>query len=179
LTLAAAALAAAGPASAQGPQIEPPAPPNLYTSLTEAELVAQLPERERTHCDARRDPRDRYEALLAAADSLLARAQVEAQAQGAVASTLQLYEAVVMAADRRLRSPEAAVKPRDRLFKRYERRLADHLKALKPIVATLAHQEFDTGTAVAATVARLRVGALNSALDIDDNILQVPAEAGP
>jgi hypothetical protein len=162
---------------AQAPQIQPPAPPNLYTSLSEAELIAQLPDHLRTVIESRRDPRDRYEALLDASDTLLGALTSRLTArEGSIIPGLQLSEAVLMTADRRLRSPEANVRPRDRMFKRYERRLSHQLSQLKALLVELTHDEIETGAVVADRVTRLRVGALNSALDIESNILRVPEE---
>jgi hypothetical protein len=111
-------------------------------------------------------PRDRFEALLEVSDLRLADVGSKLDAHAAsISDALLLYRAVVIAADRRLRSPEANVAPRDKRYKVFERRLNKQLALLKSLSADLSANDIDTGTAVTETVKRLRVAALHSALD--------------
>lgn len=165
-----AALSASGSASSAqkpAPDVPPPPPPvEDFVALTEPEVLAKLPERERAMVERSPAPRDRFEALLEVSDLRLADVGSKLDAHvPSVSDSLLLYRAVVLAADRRLRSPEAKVEPRDKRFKNFERHLNKQLALLRALTTELPANDIDTGTAVTETVKRLRVAALHSALD--------------
>jgi hypothetical protein len=129
-----------------------------------------MPDRQRALIAAARTPRDRFAALVDASDLQL---QEIAAAPGDAASfKLQLYEATILAANRRLRSREAAVPPRDRLFKRFEQRLTRQIAALKTLLLDLDAEHVDAGRAASDTAKKLRLAALSSAIDADASILR-------
>jgi hypothetical protein len=163
------ALAATG--AAQNPPPDIPPPPNVLASFSEEQLLGQMTERQRALVSAARNPRERFVALVDASDLQLQ--DVAAGASGASTTlTLQLYEATILMADRRLRSPEAAVKPRDRLFKRFEQRLNGQLLLFKAIMLDLAPEHVDAGRQAIRTAKKIRLDALASAIDADPSILR-------
>ena len=176
LLAALSASANASPARRQSPDVPPPPPPvEDFVTFTEPEILAKLPERERALVERSPAPRDRFDALLEVSDLRLADVGTKLDAHAAsVADSLLLYRAVVIAADRRLRSPEAKVEPRDKRFKNFERHLNKHLSLLRAFSSELPANDVDTGVAVTETVKRLRVAALHSALD--SHVLDGPEE---
>ena len=80
----------------------PPPPPNVYLSLSEAELVAMLPEAARVAFGKARDARAKFKALLDLSEEQLREARARASAGTPSADALARYEALVLAADRRL-----------------------------------------------------------------------------
>lgn len=167
-----------GPTAGQS-EIPPPPPVpghNLLLSLGEAEIIARLPQPQRDQYASQRDPRGRFHVLLDASDTLLdaAKAKFVADEEGAV-NLLFLYQAVVVCADKNLRSPEAKVPPRDKLFKKFERRLAAQLGALKAFHAIVGLRDIGAATEVSDSVTKLRFAALNSALDVDPAVLRQEA----
>jgi hypothetical protein len=162
----------AGDAVASQQDIPPP-PPENFVRMTESEVLAQLPERERGMVEREQSARDKFEALLDVSELRLADLEHRVT-EGArpYVPTLLLYEAVVLAANDRLRSPEAGVKPRDKRYKEFERRLNRQLGILKAVVAALPYTDASTGEAVVGTVTKVRAAALDSALDV--NILSEP-----
>jgi hypothetical protein len=164
------ALSAAGDAPArQNPDLTPPPPPpENFTPVTEAEVLAKLPERERQLVLKESDPKERFDRLLDVSDLRLAEvgARVDSRS-GGVAPSLLLYEAVLRVADQVIRDPKTKAEPRDKRFKRFERRLSKQLPILQAVATELSYQDSSTGAAVVETVKRLRAAALNSALDVD------------
>jgi hypothetical protein len=172
-------LVSTGAPAATGQSSPPsiPPPPNVFTSFTEEQLLAQLSERQRALVAAARDSRERFVAFVDASDLQLQSISTNTPTAGTNQSptlALQLYEATIIAADRRLRSKEAAVRPRDRLYKRFEQRLTKQLGQLKTILLEIAPEHFDAGRAATDTAKRLRLAALASAIDADPNILRAP-----
>jgi hypothetical protein len=158
----------AGPAPAQQQSDIPPPPPENFVPVTEAEVLAKLPERERALVQHETDPKARFDALLDVSDLRLADvgAKLDAHAPS-LTDALVLYESVLRVADQLIRSPQARTAERDKRFKRFERRLGKQLPVLKAIVDALAYQDSTTGAAVLATVQRLRAAALDSALGVE------------
>lgn len=174
LAVVGASLMAAGAAAGQRPDVPPPPPPaENFVRLSEAEILTRLPERERERVEREQGARDKFEALLDVSDERLDDLgdRIDAGA-GSLSDGLILYQSILLAADDRLRSPEANVKPRDKRFKKFERELNKQLGLLRAIVADLPYEDAATGVAVLETVERLRAAALNSALDVD--ILSTP-----
>jgi len=166
-------------ATAQSNSPSLPPPPNVFATLSEEQLLGQLSERQRALVGAARDARERFLALTDASDIQLQSISGGAVDAGSASNqsatlALQLYEATILAADRRLRSKEAGVRPRDRLFKRFEQRLTKQIALLKTIVLEIAPEHFDAGRAAADTAKRLRLAALASAIDADPSILRAP-----
>jgi len=164
------------PVAARQQDVPPPPPPaDNFAPVTEAEVLAKLPERERAIVTAQTDPRERFTALLDVSDLRLADigARVDAH-EAPIAASLLLYESVLRVADQVIRSPATRVAARDKRFKQFEKRLGKQISVLKPLVDELSYQDSTTGTAVLQTVQRLRVTALNSALGVD--ILAPPEE---
>jgi len=166
----------ASSAQRQAPDVPAPPPPvEDFVTLTEPEVLAKLPERERAMVERSPAARDKFEALLEVSDLQLADIGSKLDAHvPSVSDSLLLYRAVVIAADRRLRSPEAKVEPRDKRYKNFERRLNKQLALLRAFFTELPANDVDTGTAVTETVKRLRVAALHSALD--SNVLDGPPQ---
>lgn len=153
----------------QHPEIAPPPRPSEnFIHMTEAEVIAQLPARERQMVQQQTAPRDRFDVLLDVSDLRLADvgAKLDAGAPS-VAQELLLYEAVVRVADEILRKPATGIVPRDKRFKKFERRLGRQLTLLKALTPELRPDDATTGSAVIATVTRIRNTALESALDSD------------
>lgn len=170
-------LAAACAPSALGASVQeilpPPPPPQNFVRYSETEVLEKLPEDERVKVERERSARDKFEAFLDVSEMRLDALQNAASnGKKQLVPALILYEAVLLAADARLRSPEANVKPRDKRYKKFERRLNDQIGRLEAIVASLPYEESMTGEAVLETVTRLRVEALHSALDTE--ILSTP-----
>jgi hypothetical protein len=158
--------------------IPPPPPPDNFAPVTEAEVLAKLPERERAIVVHETDPRDRFLALLDVSDLRLADVGAKLDAHtGPVAPSLLLYESVVRVADQLVRSPASRAEPRDKRYKQFEKRLGKQLSLLTAIVDDLSYQDSTTGAAVLQTVKRVRAAALNSALGVD--ILAPPEEDRP
>ena len=151
----------------------PPPPPENFVPVTEADVLARLPERERAIVVRDSMPRDRFERFVEVSELRLADlgAKLDAHAPSVVESLL-LYEAVIRVADQVLRSKEAKVPPRDKRFKRFERQLGRQIGMLESMLDELSYEDGPTGAAVLATARRLRAAALNSALDVD--ILEAP-----
>lgn len=171
-----------GAAAAQNGEIPPPPPVqdyNLIASLPDAEIIARLPQPQRDAVGRQREVRGRFDALLDASDALLveARTKLDANQQGAITS-LFLYEAVLLCADRQIRCPAAKVPPRDRLFKKFERKLSSQIGSVKALATLMDFSDVDGANAVGDSIGRLRLAALNSALDIDPAILS-RQEAAP
>ena len=163
------ALASAAVPARQGPDIAPPPPPpENFTPVSEADLLPRLPERERAMVASQASPRGRFERLLEVSDLRLADvgAQLDANSRSVV-EPLLLYEAVIRVADQVLRSKEARVPPRDKRFKQFERRLGKQIATLESMLDELTFEDSTTGSAVLSTARRLRVNAINSALDVD------------
>jgi hypothetical protein len=160
-------------APARQDQDIPPPPPENFAPVTEAEVLARLPERERAMVASSASPRDRFERFVEVSELRLADigSKLDARAPSVVESLL-LYEAVIRVADQLLRSKEAKVPPRDKRFKRFERQLGRQISMLAAVMGQLSYEDSPTGTAVLATARRLRVAALNSALDVE--ILTAP-----
>jgi hypothetical protein len=151
----------------------PPPPPDNFAPVTEADVLARLPDRERAMVTSGASPRDRFERLVEVSELRLADIGTKLDARApSVVDALLLYEAVIRVADQLLRSKEAKVPPRDKRFKRFERQLGRQISMLEPMLAELSYDETPTGAAVLATARRLRVAALNSALDVE--ILSAP-----
>ena len=168
------ALASAAAPARQRPDITPPPPPpENFVPVTEADVLARLPDRERALVASETAPRDRFERYVEISDLRLddVGARLDAQA-ASVVEPLLLYEAVIRVADQLLRSKEARVPPRDKRFKRFERRLGKQIALLESMVAEMSYEDSPTGAAVLATAKRLKAAALNSALDVD--ILEAP-----
>jgi hypothetical protein len=168
------ALVSAAAAAGQQPDITPPPPPpENFTPVSIADVLARLPERERAMVAEKGSARDRFERLVEVSDLRLADvgAQLDARAPSVVEGLL-LYEAVIRVADQTLRSDEAKVPPRDKRFKRFERRLGRQISTLQSMLDELSYEDSPTGAAVLETARRLRAAALNSALDVD--ILEAP-----
>lgn len=153
----------------------PPPPSETFVRLTEAELIARLPQRERALVEAVRDPRGRFDKLLDVSDLRLAAIAFEVD-RGAesVRELLLLYDATLRITEKRLRAPETKAAPRDKLFKRLERRLAKQKLIYSSIVTSLRVDDAPTGQAVENTLESIRIRALNSAMDAD--ILETPKE---
>jgi hypothetical protein len=152
-----------------------PPPPNVFATLSEEQLVAQMTDRQRALLTPARNARERFWALTDVSELQLHEISAPTQpaAQGQTTTlALQLYEATIIAADRRLRSKEAAVRPRDRLFKRFEQRLTQQIRLLKNIVLEIGPEHVDAGKAASLTAKRLRLAALASAIDADPSILR-------
>jgi hypothetical protein len=169
----------AAPAPARQAGVPPPPPveePNILLGLADADLYARLPETHRDLIKSQTEPRARFNTLLDASDALLAdaRARFDADQRGAL-NALFMYEAVLRCADRQLRCPEAKVPPRDKLFKKFERRLTSQVGALKALQNLVGLGDVDAAKSVGDSVTRLRIAALNSALDIDPSILRPEA----
>lgn len=165
------ALSCAAVSAQQGvpPDVSPPPPPpETFVPVTETEVLGQLPAREREMVQKEDDPKDRFDAWLDVSDLRLADAGAKLDGGSAsVAEALLLYDSVLRVADQVLRSPEARAKPRDKHYKRFERRLNKQLSVLTPLVSELSVADTPTGEAVLETVKRLRTEALNSALGVD------------
>jgi hypothetical protein len=176
LSVVAAAALAAPAGARQNPDVTPPPPPpDNFTPVTEAEVLAKLPDRERALVANETNARDRFMALLDVSDLRLAECSTKFDAHAeSVAPALLLYESVLRVADQLIRSPAARVEERDKRYKQFEKRLAKQLQVLKPLVAELSYRDSTTGAAVLQTVQRLRATALNSALGVD--ILAPPPE---
>jgi len=166
--VALAILALAGSALAQQQSDIPPPPPDNFVPVTEAEVLAKLPERERMLVQHETDPKDRFDALLDVSDLRLADvgAKLDAHAPS-VADSLVLYESVLRVADQLIRSPQAKAAERDKKFKRFERRLGKQLPVLRAIVDALTYNDSTTGAAVLTTDEHLRAAALDSALGVE------------
>jgi hypothetical protein len=169
----------AGATPAQSPELPPPPPVvehNILLGLPEAELLSRLPETQRTMVSTQSNPRGRFNVLLDASDALLADAKTrfDGDQRGAL-NALFLYEAVLVCADKCLRSTEAKVPPRDKLFKKFERRLSAQTNALRTVQNLVALGDAAAARSVGDAVTRLRIAALNSALDIDPGILKPEA----
>jgi hypothetical protein len=167
----------AGALPQQGPPEVPvpPPPSETFMRLTEAELIARLPERERMLIDAVRDPRQRFDKLLDVSDMRLAAVGLELdRGVGSVRDELLLYDATLRLAEARLRAPETRAAPRDKLFKRLERRLAKQKLVFDSILDSLRADDLPTGQSVANTIESIRIRALNSALDSE--VLVTPKE---
>ena len=153
----------------------PPQPSETFVKMTEAELLAKLPERERSLVEAVRDPRGRFDKLLDVSDMRLAALGVELdRGSDSVRDALLLYDATLRIAERRLRAPETKAAPRDKLYKRFERRLAKQKPVLRSIVDDLRPDDALTGQSVWISVEAIRIRALNSALDAE--VLESPKE---
>ncbi len=165
--LATVLLASVAAAQQQNDQIVPPPPPaENFAPVTEAEILAKLPDRERALVERETDPKSRFDAYLAVSDMRLAEIGTRLSARtGPVLDALLLYEGVLRVADQLIRSPQAKAPPRDKRYKQFERRLTKQLTVLKPLVSELSYDESTTGSAILETVQRLRVAALNTALD--------------
>ena len=163
------------PASAiQRPEVPPPPrPAENIVHLTEAEVIAQLPPRERQMVLGQTEPRDRFEVLLDVSELRLADigAKVDAGAPS-VTPELLLYESVVRVTDELLRKPSTGIGARDKRFKKLERRLGRQLSLLKALVPSLSSDDQATGASVVANITRIRNSALESALDA--NVLNEP-----
>lgn len=153
----------------------PPPPSETFLRLTETELLARLPERERSFVEAAKEPRQRFEKLLDVSDMRLGAIGLELD-RGAesVRDALLLYDATLRITERRLRAPETKAGPRDKLYKRLERRLSKQKLIFDSIVAGLRPDDLPTGLSVANTLESIRIRALNSALDAE--ILATPKE---
>lgn len=176
LAVSAALAAPAAAAVLQGGQDTPPPPPaENFAPVTEAEVLAKLPEKERALVTARTDPRERFDALLDVSDLRLAdvASQIDAHA-ASVSPSLLLYDSVVRLADQLIRDPASRMPARDKRFKQFEKRLGKQLSRLKQLVADLPYRDTNTGAATVQTVERVRAAALNSALGVD--ILAPPPE---
>jgi hypothetical protein len=152
-----------------------PPPPNVFATLPEEQLIAQMTERQRALLAPARNARERFTALTDVSDLQLQEISTPTQpaVQGQTTTlAFQLYEATILAADRRLRSKEAAVRPRDRLFKRFEQRLTQQIRSLKTILLEVGPEHVDAGKAASSTAKRLRLAALASAIDADPSILR-------
>jgi len=167
----------ASPALAQQQNDIPPPPPDNFAPVTEAEVLAKLPERERQIVQHESDPKNRFDKLLDISDLRLADvgAKLDAHAPS-VADSLVLYESVLRVADQLIRSPQAKAAERDKKFKRFERRLGKQLPVLRAIVDALPYNDSSTGAAVLATVQRLRASALDSALGVEILAPSAPQE---
>jgi hypothetical protein len=169
------AVSAAAP-PIQFPPPDLPPPPNVFASLPEEQLVAQMPERQRTLVGAARNARERFIALTNVSDlqlQELANPTAAPPAAGqSITFSFQLYEATILAADKRLRSKESAVRPRDRLFKRFEQQLRLQIQLLKTILLDVAPEHLDAAKAASSTAKKLRLAALASAIDADPMILR-------
>jgi hypothetical protein len=166
------AVASAAVPARQGPDIPPP-PPENFAPVTEADVLARLPDRERAMVASGANPRDRFERFVEVSELRLADvgAKLDSRAPSVV-EPLLLYEAVIRVADQVLRSKEARIPPRDKRFKRFERQLGRQISLLESMLDELSYEDSPTGTAVLETARRLRVAALNSALDVE--ILNAP-----
>jgi len=158
------------PAAIRGqspPDVSPPPPPaENFLRLTEAEFLARLPDRERAMVESAANPRAKVEALIQVSELRLAAIAARLDVRAAsVRDELLLFDASLRATDNRLRAPESKVAPRDKLYKRFERCLTRQRSFLRAIVNELPANDVPTGNAVMAVVERLRVSALNSALD--------------
>ncbi len=153
----------------------PPPPSETFVRLTEAELIRKLPEREQALIVNVRDSRDRFDKLLDISDLRLAAIGFELDRNaGPVRDLLLLYDATLRLADKRLRSSETNAGPRDKLYKRLERRLSKQKLIFDAILSELRPDDTPTGQSVSNTLESIRVRALNSALDAD--ILETPKE---
>jgi|CXWL01.1.fsa_nt_gi hypothetical protein len=153
----------------------PPPPSETFVKLTEAELLARLPERERALVEAVRDPRQRFDKLLDVSDMRLAAVGLELdRGVGSVRDELLLYDATLRLTEAQLRAPETRAAPRDKLYKRLERRLAKQKLVFDSILDSLRADDLPTGQSVANTVESIRIRALNSALDSE--VLETPKE---
>jgi hypothetical protein len=130
------------------------------------ELLAQLPAADRRRISEERNPRDRIRLWLDAATSQLEEAEGADTGAEAIAH-VRLYHLTVLAANRTLRDPGTGLRPRDKLFKIFEKQLNSQLGPLLAVVETLPEQYVDEGIAIREDVRRVRVAALNSALDIE------------
>lgn len=167
----------AGALPQQGPPevAVPPPPSETFMRLTEAELLVRLPERERILIDAVRDPRQRFDKLLDVSDMRLAAVGLELdRGVGSVRDELLLYDATLRLTEARLRAPETKAAPRDKLYKRLERRLAKQKLLFDSILDSLRADDLPTGQSVANTIESIRIRALNSALDTE--VLVTPKE---
>lgn len=165
-------LAASSLASSQ--VITPPPRPSLPPiPLTEDELLREIPESERSVVLRTDQPRERFEAWLDVSDMRLsALSGLVASGQKDLADELRIYEATLLAANKKLRSPAAQVRPRDKRFKNFEKRLLRQLNQLRVLVGELSVDDANTGLDVEESVKRLRIEALHSALDIQ--VLDTP-----
>ena len=153
----------------------PPPPSETFLRLTEAELLARLPERERALIEAVRDPRQRFDKLLDVSDMRLAAVGLELdRGVGSVRDELLLYDATLRITESQLRAPGTKAAPRDKLYKRLERRLAKQKLVFDSILDSLRADDLPTGQSVANTIESIRIRALNSALDTE--VLVTPKE---
>lgn len=153
----------------------PPPPSETFLKLTEAELLARLPERERALVEAVRDPRQRFDKLLDVSDMRLAAVGLELdRGVGSVRDELLLYDATLRITEAQLRAPATKAPPRDKLYKRLERRLAKQKLIFESILDSLRADDLPTGQSVANTIETIRIRALNSALDSE--VLVTPKE---
>lgn len=153
----------------------PPPPSETFLRLTEAELIARLPERERALVEPVRDPKERFDRLLDVSDMRLSAISIELdRGVESVRDLLLLYDATLRIAEKRLRAPETKAQKRDKLFKRLERRLSKQKVIFDSIVDALRPDDMPTGLSVANTLESIRIRALNSALDAD--VLETPKE---
>lgn len=153
-------------AQQQNDQGIPPPPAENFAPVTEAEILAKLPDRERALIERETDLKARFDAYLTVSDLRLAEIGTRLSARtGPVLDALLLYEGVLRVADQLIRSPQAKAPPRDKRYKQFERKLTKQLSTLKPLVSELSYDESTTGSAILETVKRLRAAALNTALD--------------
>lgn len=167
----------AGALPQQGPPevAVPPPPSETFVRLTEAELLVRLPERERMLIDPVRDPRQRFDKMLDVSDMRLAAVGLELdRGVGSVRDELLLYDATLRLTEARLRAPETKAAPRDKLYKRLERRLSKQKLIFDSILDSLRADDLPTGQSVANTIESIRIRALNSALDTE--VLVTPKE---